>query len=275
MVCDVFSLHKISGGDDVKFPFPVKDYQRYVFGDDKLAHLFGTDLAKAFIVRAGAAQDTGSASNQEPSTDVAVAVLSDRIPTATHNLREHFTAYLNRHLISEKQRPAYKIDLVRVTARDEPYASRINTYHVDPAYLGNRALIILGDIRMSTEQEEAIGNSFKSRKIENTIMFVYLATLDESANTSALSSTLSSIVSPSIRDMDSLARSRYFSMTEAFARFVLSRDYAEFCRFLRGQDDFLARKLLDYAIGGVHLDDELYKNNLKFLKWEIDTRESI
>lgn len=259
----------------MNFPFPVKDYQRYVFGDDKLAHLFGTDLAKAFIARAGAAQDTSFASNQEPSTDVAVAVLSDRIPTATHNLREHFTAYLNRHLISEKQRPAYKIDLIRVTARHEPHASRTNTYHVDPAYLGSRTLIILGDIRMSTEQEEAISNSFKSRKIENTIVFAYLATLDESVNTSALSSTLSSIVSPSIRDMDSLAHSRYFSMTEAFARFVLSRDYAEFCRFLRGQDDFLARKLLDYAIGEVHLEDELYKNNLKFLKWEIDARESI
>ncbi|EAT83071.1 hypothetical protein HBI56_070820 [Parastagonospora nodorum] len=275
MVCDVFSLHKISGGDGVKFPFPVKDYQRYVFGDDKLAHLFGTDLAKAFIARTGAAEDTSTGSNQELTTDVVVAVLSDHVPTATHNLREHFTAYLNRHLVSEKQRPAHKIDLIRVTARDDPHTSRTSTYHVDLACLGSRALIILGDIRMSTEQEEAISNSFKSKKIENTIVFAYLATLDESVNTSALSSTLSSIVSPSIKDIDSLAHSRYFSMTEAFARFVLSRDYAEFCRFLRGQDDFLARKLLDYAIGGDHLEDELYKNNLRFLKWEIDARESI
>jgi hypothetical protein len=127
---------------------------------------------------------------------------------------------------------------------------------------------------MCGSQEEAISESLRLQKMDNPIVFGYLACA-ASTNTSALSSTLSTIVSPSIKDIDNLAHSRYFSMTEACARFVLGQGYNEFCRFLRGQDDFFARKLLDFAIGGKYHEDELYKHNFKFLQWEIDARESI
>jgi hypothetical protein len=35
-----------------------------------------------------------------------------------------------------------------------------------------------------------------------------------------------------------------------FVRFVLGRDYTDFSRFLKGQEDSFARLLLDYAFGG-------------------------
>lgn len=282
MVRNVFSLHKIAGGDDVKFPFPVKEYQRYAFGDDRLAHTFGTDLAKAFIAHSpgtGVAKDTKTTSPHGPTNDVAVAVLSGYVPTAIHNLREHFAAYLNRHLVSNNRQAARKIDLIRTNdacaVRGEPQANRADTYHLDTTLLARATLVILGDICMCDSQEEAISESLRLQKIDNTVVFGYLACMDSSTSTSALSSTLSIIVSPSIKDIDNLAHSRYFTMTEAFARFVLGQDYHEFCRFLRGQDDFFARKLLDYAIGGKYYEDELYKHNFKFLLWEIDARESI
>jgi hypothetical protein len=49
MIEDIFSLHSIVGSDNVTFPFPLKDYKRYVSGDDRLAHRFGTNLAKVYI----------------------------------------------------------------------------------------------------------------------------------------------------------------------------------------------------------------------------------
>jgi hypothetical protein len=282
MVYDVFSLHKIAGVDDVKFPFSVKDYQRYVFGDDKLAHQFGTDLAKAFVDRGPGrpAQDTNTtASNQGLSEDFAVAVLSGYAPTATHRLREHFTAYLNRNLVANNAPPARKIDIIGTkdgrAVRLTPQASGTDTHHIDGAYLGCRTLIILGDIRTCKRQEDAIKESLKKLKIDNTIFFVYLATLDDSTSSAALSSTLSSIVSPAIKDIDNIAHSTRFFMTEAFVRFLLGRDYSEFCRFVRVQDDFFARLLVDYAIGGGCNEDELYKQNFDFLLWELEARESI
>jgi hypothetical protein len=275
MVHDVFSLHQIVGGNHVKFPFSIPDYQRYVFGDDKLAHQFGTDLAKAFIARGSGygGPDTTTTSNQSLAHDVAVAVLSEYAPTATHNLRDHFTAHLNRHLITHNGGPARKIDITRTKdgspGRGGPHAFR---HHIDSAYLGRRTLVILGDIRMGADQEDSITESLK---LASTVIFVYLAALDTPDTSAALSSTLSTIVSPSIKVIDNIAQSPRFSMTEAFARCVLGREYSEFCRFLRGQDDCLARRLLDYAIGGGYGDDDMYEQNFKFLMWEMEARESV
>ena len=124
MVQDVFSLHNIVGSDESHFPFSLKDYQRYVFGDDRLAHRLGTDLCRAFIP---------TISN--PTDDFAVAVLSEKVPTATHRLRNHFVAYLNRHLIANNATPALKIDFhmagVNAKTRDDPQCNRKSAYHID------------------------------------------------------------------------------------------------------------------------------------------------
>jgi hypothetical protein len=276
MVHDVFSLHKIAGGDDVKFPFSIKDYQRYVFGDDKLAHNLGTDLAKALIACGPAPFTT---SNQSLANNIAVAVLSGYAPTATYNLRKHFTAYINRHLIANRAPPARNIDIIGTkdgrAVRLDPQASRTDAHHLDGVFLGDRTLIVLGDIRTCKDQEDAIIASLKTLNIGNRVIFAYLASLDELTSTASLSSTLSTIVSPSLKEVDNIAQSAHFSMTEAFARFVLGREYTEFCRFLRGQDDFFARLLLDYAIGGGYHEEEMYKENFGFLLWEVDARESV
>ena len=156
---NVFALHQIPGESEVTFPFNIKDYQRYVFGDDRLAHRFGTDCAKAFIAHGsgpGAAQHTTKPTgNQNAADEVAVAVLSDYVPTATHSLRNHFVAYLNRHLISSNTGPAIKIDINSVEEssnwRNGPHAG-IKIYRIDRKRVGRRTIIILGDIRMIQEK---------------------------------------------------------------------------------------------------------------------------
>lgn len=275
---DVFALHTISAKEGVKFPFSIKDYQRYVFGCDKLANHFGTDLAKAFIANdptLGTTQGTNITRNNV----ITVAVLSGYAPPATHNLREHFTACLNRHLISKREQPARKINITAIAdgcaVRREPQTTCVDAHHIDSAHLGGSMLVVLGDIRMREDQEDAIVQSLRKLNITNKIVFVYLAVFDHLTIAAAISSTLSSIVGLSLKDVDSIAQSPRFKMTEAFARFVLGHEYNDFCRFLRGQDDFFARLLLDYAIGGGYYEDELYEQNVKFLLWEVDARESV
>ncbi|KAJ4363906.1 hypothetical protein N0V83_009358 [Neocucurbitaria cava] len=280
MVQDVFSLHEVAQADSITFPFPVKDYQRYVFGDDKLAHRFGTDLAKSFIAHGpgfGAtqpAQSTTTTSNQRPTDDVAVAVLSGYVPTATHSLRNHFVAYLNRHLISFNARPALKIDIYGVEgglqARHGPQA-----YHIDQGRLESRTIIILADIRMSQDREARINQSFRNLGIDNFVVFAYLVSVDGALSSTILSPILSFVVSPSIKDVESFAQAERFTMNEGFVQFVLGRDYVEFCQFVRRQDDFFARLLLDCAIGSGCNNNPLYEQNVKFLIWEVTARESM
>lgn len=266
MVQDVFSLHNIVGRDETAFPFSIKDYQKYVFGDDRLAHRLGTDLARAFIP---------TISN--PTDDFAVAVLSEKVPTATHSLRNHFVAYLNRHLIANNATPALKIDFhdagVNAHARNGPDCKKKGSYHIDVERLGSRTLIVLAEIRTSQDREDRIRSSFGERGI--TTVFAYLASLSGSATTAAISSFLSQVVSPSMRDIEEIAHATKFVMNECFVQFVLGREYAEFCKFIRRQDDYFARELLDHAIGGHYYNNEDYEHNVKFLIWETEARESV
>jgi hypothetical protein len=274
---DVFSLHRVTGTDNVTFPFSVKDYQHYVFGDDKLAHRFGTDLAKAFIAH-GPGSTTTATSNQSSTGNIAVAVLSGYIPTATHSLRNHFVAYLNRHLLSINAEPAVKIDVhseeTGSQARNEPLTGGTKVYHVDRERLSGRSIIVLGDIRLSQGQENHVKQSLRDLQINNPITFLYLASFSGPADSTTLSPILSFIVSPALKDVENIAQGN-FVMNECFVRFILGRDEEYFCKFLRRQDDSFARLLLDYAISGRYYGDELYQQNVKFLQWDIRARESM
>lgn len=266
---DVFALYRVHGTDD--FPFSVKDYQHYVFGDDRLALRFGTDLAKAFIAH-GPGSTTTVLSDQSPTSNLAVAVLSGYVPTATHSLRNHFSSYLNQYLVSINAKPAVKTD---IHAEAGSQAGGAKVYNVDRGRISGRSIIILGDIRLSRSQEDHVKQSFRSLQIENPITFVYLASISSPANSTTLAPILSLIVSPAIKDVESIAQGHSFAMNECFVRFILGRDEEYFCRFLRRQDDAFARLLLDYSIGGHYYEDELYQPNVKFLQWEIRARDSI
>lgn len=268
MIRDVFSLHSIVADDELRFPFSIKDYQRYIFGDDRLAHRLGTDLAKAYIP-----------SLSSPIDDFVIAVLSERVPTATHSLRDHFAAYLNRHLVATNAGPALKLDFHHAgtsaeLARDgPPAASRTSIFHIDTQRLQSRTLLVIADIRMSQDREDRIRSSFAVQGI--TTVFAYLASLDASASTAALSNFLSSVVTPSVKDMEAIVQGPNFVMNECFVRFMLGRDAEEFCQFIRRQDDCFARLLLDYAINSHYYDDEEHKDNVRFLLWEVQARESV
>lgn len=283
MVDNVFSLHQMTGDDEVAFPFNIKDYQRYVFGDDRLAHRFGTDCAKAFIARGSgskAAQHTTTTptSNQSTADGIAVAVISDYAPTATHSLRNHFVACLNRHLLSTNASPAIKVDINTVedhaSGRNGPQAEKA-IYRIDRERVGRRTIIVLGDIRLSQDREHQIQSSLRSANVDNPLTFVYLASAVESSKSTSLSPILGFIVSPSVKDVEDIAHTTSFIMNASFVQYVLGRDDEEFCRFLRRQDDGFARLLLDYAIGGRYYDNEFYQANVKFLQWEVGTRESV
>ncbi|KAJ4368523.1 hypothetical protein N0V86_009428 [Didymella sp. IMI 355093] len=280
MVDNVFALHQVQGEDEVTFPFNIKDYQRYVFGDDRLAHRFGTDCAKAFIAHGSgskAAQNTTTTptSNQSAADDFAVAVLADYVPTATHSLRNHFVAYLNRHLVSANANPAIKIDINLVEKGSDGPNGPSEIYRLDRERVGRRTVIILSEIRMSHDRERQLQKSLCFSDVNNPIIFVYLASILEPSKAMSLPPILGFIVSPSLKDVEDIAHGPSFVMNASFVQYLLGKDDEEFCRFLRRQDDCFARLLLDYAIGGRYYSDELYHANVRFLQWEVGTRDSL
>lgn len=66
---------------------------------------------------------------------------------------------------------------------------------------------------------------------------------------------------------------------------LLGREYAEFCQLVRRQDDGFVRLLIAYGEGErrnskeeeeeAEEQDEGIQRNLAFLKWELETRQSV
>lgn len=282
MVHNVLSLHKIAAAQDVIFPIPIKDYQRYIFGDDRLAHRFGTDLAKVFVAQGPGSTPplthatSATASNGSCTTDFAVAVVSGHVPAATHSLRNHFVAHLNRHLVAVNARPATKIDLASPTGDDVMSQG----FHIDAKSLGARMLIVLADIRTTGAQEAKIRTSLQNTATQghlaNSIVFAYiLQVADPAIITKELSPIMAHVISPSVKEVEIFAQAKDFTMNDCFVQWVLGREYAEFCQFIRRQDDGFVRLLLNYAIAGGYYGMEDFKDNVGFLGWEIEARESV
>lgn len=282
---NVFALHTITGDDEVTFPFNIKDYQSYVFGDLRLAKRFGTDLAKAFIAHGSGTKaeqhtTTTPSSNQSAADDVAIAVIADHIPTATYSLRIHFVGHLKRHLASTNANPPISVDITSVEGvADERNGPQLQPqglqYLLDRERVGQRTIVVLGDIRLSQDRERKIEASLRSAKIDNPLKFVYLASVLEPSKAKSLSPILGSIVSPSIKDVEDIVDSGYYTMNASFVQYILGRDEEQFCRFIRRQSDDFLESLLDYAIGGRYYDSEIYQPNYKFLQWERRTRDSL
>jgi hypothetical protein len=280
MVHDVFSLHTGAGCTNTDFPIPIKDYQRYVFGDGDLAYRFGTDLAKAFIAHGPLSGTLQPRSNHNDVNDIAVAIVTGTIPTALHSLRKTFVTCLNRHLVSINAQPAVEID---ISGEDDkarleragPQPNSTEAYHGDHVRLGSRTLIILGEIRVNHTQEARIETLLRALQIKNTLLFAYLVSLESSSSTSALLPILASIASPSIEVIETIVRSADFTLNASVVEYLLGMVQVDFCRFLRRQDDRFARSLLRYANCGEFQGHEAYMENYKFLVWEVDARESM
>jgi hypothetical protein len=283
MVQHVFSLHTIAKQDNLESPFSIKDYQRYVFGDDELANEYGTALAKAIIARGPALNASRSSNNTTnnsgSTTDVAVAVLSGHVPTATHRLREHFMSQLNDHLTSINSRPARTVDISGmkkdITTHKEASELKSSSKHVQLKELHGITLVVLGDIRMCQEPEDTINASLQELNLDIPVVFAYLAILDGPGTAAILSPKLYSVINPSLDIVESIAQSDSVAMNEAMARYVLGYDHVKFCRFLRGQHDSFVQLLMDYVVGRGFGEDSLYEYNFEFLAWEVDARESI
>lgn len=285
MVEDAFAIYEITTQNDLNFPYPIKEYQRYVFGDDEIAHRYGTDLAKALIAkRLGLRLNPGpifdnTACESDFRSDFAVAIITSQIPTATNSLRDHFTTYLTNHLLSTCGVCAIKVDIHRHGSDQDtsitPTSTRTSGYYMDSASFTSRRLIIISDVRIDRHQESAIRASLESLKISTPPLFVYLAMIKDANSIASILPVLSDIIAPSMKDIEALSRCTDFVMNESFVDFVMGQEYSKFCRLVRLQDDDFTRRLLDYAIIGKYHDDVTSVQNFKFLQWEVSTRNEV
>ncbi|KAF2875786.1 PRTase ComF-like protein [Massariosphaeria phaeospora] len=274
----VYSLHKITSDEPSTLSFSPKEYSRFKFGDDRISHRFGIELAKAFTANVlGLIQDS--------STEFSVAVSYEYTPSAAYGLRSHFVSYLNRYLVSHKCNPAHKVDIYRSMSYTVDYATQDATtrarlmnkarFQIDRERVAGQTIIVLDDMRVTGSHEERIKRMLREANLVNRVFFVYFAEVTNHSISPTIEHRLNSAGVSSFKEIEALAQSGKFCMNNRVVKDVMSREHVEFCQFLRRQDDDFAHLLLDCVIGSRYYDRVEYRENFKFLLWEVKARESI
>ena len=266
-----YSLHKIK--DSVNFGFNPKDYSRFKFGDDVISRSFGIDLANGFI--------QGYLKDQP--IDQQIVVISSPysfIPTATFAMKNYFVFHLNRWLAEHgflvvqeakvHRKVTYKEDYGELDAEQRLSLISNDSFHIDKAFLLNKTLIFLDDIRITGSHERMILKMADEYELQNDIHMLYFAELVNKGIHPNIENQLNYFDVKSIFDLDNIIESGNFSINTRIVKYILNTKPESFAIFLNNQTDDFINLLYNMALGNSYHTIEAYAHNLNLIKKQLN-----
>jgi predicted amidophosphoribosyltransferase len=263
----VYSLHKIRESD--QFTFDANAYSRFKFGDDCAAEIFGIALAKGFI-------KTHLAGKIDVGQIVVISSPYSFIPTATFALKDHFVSELNKWLAAQNKPVVQETKIHRSITYKEDYGEldaeqRMNliskdVFHIDTAFLKNKTLVFLDDIKITGSHERMITKMLHEFRVTNEVYLLYYAELINSLIHPNIENTLNYSSVKSIFDLKKIIGQDRFRINTRLVKYLLNCEEDQFMVFMQEQNSYFSNLLYNMAIGnGYHLI-EAYARNLAALK---------
>lgn len=267
MIPYTYSRHKISNAGS--FGFSADDYSLFKFGDDRVAHHFGRELAHGFIK--GFLED-----NLVSEQIVVISSPYSFIPTATFAMKNYFVKYLNRwladhgHLVVQETKVhrtiTYKEDYGELDADERLKLIENDSFHIDRDFLEGKVLFFLDDIKITGSHEKMILKMVREYGLKNDIFMLYFAELVNHDIPPNIENYLNYHAVKSVFDLDKVIGGGNFCFNTRIVKYILNCDPNSFSIFLERQTEDFICELFDLALGnGYHLI-ESYAVNLKFLK---------
>ena len=262
-----YSLHKIDTADS--FTFSPAAYSRFKFGDDEVAALFGHQLAIGFI-------QNHLLNLTEIVQIVVVPSPYSFIPTATFAMKNYFVFTLNRWLAENNFPVVQETKVHRTITYKEDYGElnaeeRINligndSFHIDKAFLDNKILVFLDDIKITGSHERMITKMLREYNLHNTTYLLYFAELINVAIHPNIENYLNYYSIKSIFDLEIIINSKSFSINTRIVKYILNTEANTFQIFIQNQTRSFVNLLYDMALGNGYHTIEAYKQNLRFIK---------
>lgn len=268
-----YSLHKVNAPD--RFSFDPDDYSRFKFGDETIAKAFGISLANGFIERH---------LSQSPVIQQIVVISSpfSFIPTATSAMKNYFIFQLNRWLAENDFPVVQETKVHRTVTYKEDYGElnaeqRINLigndlFHIDKAFLTNKTLLFLDDIKITGSHEKMILKMAREYDLQNEIFMLYFAELIDKTIHPNIENYLNYHHVKSIWDLDKIIKGGNFAINTRIVKYILISDFSNFQLFLLDQTNDFISYLYDMALGNGYHTIEAYSQNLGFIKEQLFTQ---
>ena len=263
----IYSLHKIYSS--TVFGFDAGDYSRFKYGDDTVAADFGTDLANGFINEV--------LKSEVPTKQIVVASSPySFIPTATFAMKNYFVFALNRWL-AENNLPVvqetkvhrtitYKDDYGALDAEQRMTLIGNDSFHIDAAFLQDKMLVFLDDIKITGSHERMIAKMIKQYDLHNDVYMLYFAELANPDIHPNIENYLNYHDVRSIFDLDKIINSGAFVINTRIVKYLLCYEHDSFCIFIQNQSAKFINELYNMALGNSYHTMDSYVQNLNYIK---------
>lgn len=265
-----FSAHKIH--DHKNLPISVTEYSRFKYGSKSIARQFGRQLAERFFA-SKEFHEMVSVPNRQIIVSASPYL---NIPTATFAMKNYFVAKLNAKLIEFGMRPVDEVKIYRSLSYDEDYGAMTkeqreraisgDAFYVDAAFLKDKYVIFLDDIRITGAHEGRIEYMIEHQNVECDALFMYFAELVDVTACPTLENTLNYGFVRNLLDIDWIIKNDEFIFNTRVVKYILKASQEDFIPFIRYQSDVFRETLYTCAIANSYHLTPTLKENVAYLR---------
>ncbi len=251
-----------------EFGFSAVDYSKFKYGAINIAREFGYLLADRFIENCFKDHYNGKQIVVLPSA-------YSYIPTASFFMKVFFVEKLNLFLYKNgypivqetkiNRTVTYREDYGEMSAQDRYNLISGDSFHVDKAYIEDKQLLFLDDIKITGTHERIIIKMLNDAQISNDCYMLYFAELINSNISPKFENYLNNYFVKDLEKVNDIIKNENFIFNTRVVKYILNADPAEFKAFISKQTTDFKRDILFQAIGNEYFKFENYLENIDML----------
>ena len=261
-----FSGFLIDNENEIGFS-PV-DYSKFKYGAINIAREFGYLLADRFIEKCFKDHYDGRQIVVLPSA-------FSYIPTASFFMKVFFVEKLNLFLYKNgypivqetkiNRTVTYREDYGEMSAQDRYNLISGDSFHVDKAYIEDKQLLFLDDIKITGTHERIIIKMLNDAQISNDCYMLYFAELINSNISPKFENYLNNYFVKDLEKVDYIIKNEDFIFNTRVVKYILNANPEDFKAFINNQTHDFKRDILFQAIGNEYFKFENYLDNIDML----------
>lgn len=261
-----YSRHAIESKSDLGFC--ADEYSKFKYGAVNLAQKFGYDLAEKFINNCLKKTYAGKQIVILPSA-------YSHIPTASFYMMQYFAQIVNMYLYHNNypvlqeskisRSVTYREDYGAMSAKERNLICK-DKFHIDKAFLKDKVLLFLDDIKITGTHEQVIINMLNEHQVDNDSYMLYFANLVNKEISPQFENYLNNHYVSNLDDIDYIIKKECFCFNTRVIKYILNSQADDFDNFITKQSSTFCSELLFKAIGNEYYKFDSYARNLKKLE---------